>query len=227
MDITALLHEALRQGASDLHLAAGRPPMLRVHGNLRSLGETPLAPEAVQALLQPLLGAAPQGRAQALHDLDFGCEVGGLARCRVHVFSQRAGPAAVLRLVPSAIRGLHSLRDYERNSRRHDCETQKNFFHEQTVQTNCLLSILTTANFSIGCRHIPHDDDGTCDQNATDDERRTDRGVVEQDACENRAGDAPERGRALLIADRLPASFERCEFCNECAAGRTRDALAD
>ncbi|MFM8796876.1 MAG: type IV pilus twitching motility protein PilT [Betaproteobacteria bacterium] len=109
MDITALLHEALRQGASDLHLAAGRPPMLRVHGDLRSLGETPLAPEAVRALLQPLLGAAPQGRVQALHDLDFGCEVGGLARCRVHVFSQRAGPAAVLRLVPSAIRSLHSL----------------------------------------------------------------------------------------------------------------------
>jgi len=109
MDITALLHEALRQGASDLHLAAGRPPMLRVHGDLRNLGESAVGQEAVQALLQPLLGAAPQIRAQALHDLDFSCEVGGLARCRVHLFSQRAGPAAVLRLVPSAIRSLHSL----------------------------------------------------------------------------------------------------------------------
>jgi twitching motility protein PilT len=111
MDIHALLHEALRQGASDLHLAAGRPPMLRVHGDLRSLGQTPLAPAAVQALLQPLLRAAPQGQeqGQAPHDQDFGCEVEGLVRCRVHVFSQRGGPAAVLRLVPSAIRSLHSL----------------------------------------------------------------------------------------------------------------------
>ena len=118
-----LLQEALHRGASDLHLAAGRPPMLRIHGDLLHLGHRPLAADAVSALLQPLISGAhrtgtPSGPGTAslapsganpAQDLDFALELPGLSRFRVHVFEQRRGPAAVIRVVPSAIRSLASL----------------------------------------------------------------------------------------------------------------------
>lgn len=114
MDITELLHETLRRGASDLHLAAGQPPMLRLHGDLLRLGTSALSAQAVHALLEPLLSQAARpfkrgGAPQTVQDLDFACELAGLSRFRVHVFAQRSGPAAVIRAVPSGIRSLASL----------------------------------------------------------------------------------------------------------------------
>ena len=109
MDIFALLAQALQHQASDLHLAAGRPPMLRVHGDLMRLQEAPLEADEVMTLLRPLLKAPQLQGFESGQDQDFACEVAGLSRCRVHVFHQLRGPAAALRLVPSDIRPLESL----------------------------------------------------------------------------------------------------------------------
>jgi twitching motility protein PilT len=89
------------RGASDLHLAVGRPPMLRVSGAMEQIRYRIVLEADFQHMLQPI---APPERWQefaATGDTDFAYEVPGLARFRVNLFRQRRGPAAVFRVIPS------------------------------------------------------------------------------------------------------------------------------
>ncbi|MHB8766717.1 MAG: type IV pilus twitching motility protein PilT [Deferrisomatales bacterium] len=92
-----------QQGASDLHLVAGNPPCMRLHGELKRLKAEPLADSVLRDLLRELPSAADWERYEQTGDLDFGYEVEGLARFRANYFRQKGGAAAVFRLIPSKI----------------------------------------------------------------------------------------------------------------------------
>ncbi len=110
MDITDLLVLTRERGASDLHLAAGTPPTLRIHGRLVRLDGAPeLSREEMHGLLYDILTDEQKARFEATHDLDFSLELTGVGRFRVNAFMQRLGEGMVLRLIPSKLASLDDL----------------------------------------------------------------------------------------------------------------------
>ncbi len=109
MNITDLLTETLQRQASDLHLAAGLPPMVRVHGDIQRLDRPALQPADVMALVAQIMSPQQLKTYESQLELDFSHEVVGSSRFRVNVYQQQRGPAAALRVVPSAVRSLESL----------------------------------------------------------------------------------------------------------------------
>jgi twitching motility protein PilT len=109
VDITELLVLTRDRGASDLHLAAGAPPTLRVDGKLVRIEAAPLTREEMHSLLYDILTDEQKARFEATHDLDFSLELAGVGRFRVNAFVQRLGEGMVLRLIPSKIRSLGEL----------------------------------------------------------------------------------------------------------------------
>jgi twitching motility protein PilT len=104
-----LLRELLARSGSDLHLSAGEPPLVRVHGDLVRLGDTPLAPEAVTALVHAVMTEEQRKVFAAEHDVDFACVVPDVGRFRANAFLHGRGPGAVFRAIPTAIPSLESL----------------------------------------------------------------------------------------------------------------------
>ena len=109
MDITQLLAFGVEQGASDCHLSAGEPPMLRVHGDLKKLEYAPLTQEQVHNLVYDVMNDSQRKKFEENHECDFSFELGGIARFRVNVFIQRKGEAAVFRTIPTKIITLDAL----------------------------------------------------------------------------------------------------------------------
>ncbi|GIW41040.1 MAG: twitching motility protein PilT [Candidatus Binatia bacterium] len=109
MDITQLLTFAHREGASDVHLAAGEPPMLRIHGDIKKLDHPPLTPEEVHRMIFDIMNDAQRKQFQETNDIDFSFELGDVARFRVNAFRQRKGEGAVFRTIPSAVMTLQEL----------------------------------------------------------------------------------------------------------------------
>ena len=107
--MTGLMALALREGASDLHLAAGSAPMIRREGQMQSLGLAVLDGQAMHALLGQIMSPQQQEDFKTLQDLDFAVARPGLGRFRVNAFVQLHGPAAVLRLIPDQVPTLSSL----------------------------------------------------------------------------------------------------------------------
>ena len=90
-------------GASDLHIVAGQPPILRVHGELERVKYDPLDDENLRAMLYEI---APEQKIKVFEetgDVDFGYEIPGVARFRANFFMQRAGCGAVFRQIPTKI----------------------------------------------------------------------------------------------------------------------------
>lgn len=107
--MTGLMALALREGASDLHLAAGSAPMIRREGQMQSLGLAVLDGQAMHAVLGQIMSPQQQEDFKTLQDLDFAVARPGLGRFRVNAFVQLHGPAAVLRLIPDQVPTLSSL----------------------------------------------------------------------------------------------------------------------
>ena len=99
----------LEQGASDLHLAAGSPPLLRVHGDLQRVRYPALSHDDLKTLLYEIAPAAKVKQFEETGDADFAHEAPGLARYRVNLFLQQHGAAAVFRQIPAAIPSLEAL----------------------------------------------------------------------------------------------------------------------
>jgi twitching motility protein PilT len=99
--IDELLHDMIARKASDLHLAAGSPPVYRVHGEMTFAKERQaLTSDSILGLIAPIFNARSRDDFDAKHDADFGYEVPGLARFRVNAFVDRNGVGAVLRQIP-------------------------------------------------------------------------------------------------------------------------------
>jgi len=109
MDVTDLLARAVDAGASDLHLAAGQIPMLRIEGDLQRMNLPALVPADLAEGMAPLL-AEHQRRQWAQGDeLDLALELPGLGRFRLNLFRQLNGAGATFRLIPGRIATLDEL----------------------------------------------------------------------------------------------------------------------
>jgi len=96
-------------GCSDLHLAAGMPPLLRLHGTLSPIRFHPLSRDEAGDLIDEILAAPLKSRFAAGEDVDFTYDGGELGRFRVNVFRKVGGPGAAFRVIPSKIPGLLEL----------------------------------------------------------------------------------------------------------------------
>jgi len=105
-----LMETALKQGASDLHIAVGRHPVLRINGSLIPLVKEPvLTPEMTENLIKTILTDQQKEDVLRYKDIDFSYSLGDLARFRVAVYFQRQYWAASLRLIPRKIRTIEEL----------------------------------------------------------------------------------------------------------------------
>ena len=109
MDISELLAFSVKNKASDLHLSAGLPPMLRVHGDVRRLNVEPLEHKQVHAMIYDIMNDGQRKAYEEMLEVDFSFEIAGLARFRVNAYNQERGASAVLRTIPSRILTLAEL----------------------------------------------------------------------------------------------------------------------
>ncbi|WP_458527379.1 type IV pilus twitching motility protein PilT [Onishia taeanensis] len=109
MDITELLAFSAKQNASDLHLSAGLPPMIRVDGDIRRLNVPAMDDREVRALIYDIMGDKQRRDYEEFLETDFSFEVPGVARFRVNAFHQGRGAAAVLRTVPAEVLTMEAL----------------------------------------------------------------------------------------------------------------------
>ena len=99
----------MEQGASDLHLASGSPPLLRVHGDLQRVRYPALSNDDLKTMLYEVAPATKVKQFEETGDVDFAHAAPGLARYRVNLFLQQHGVAAVFRHIPDAIPSLEAL----------------------------------------------------------------------------------------------------------------------
>lgn len=107
--IDALLHELVSVDASDLHLKAGQPPVMRVRGDLIRAQHPPLSPEEHQNMLFGILNEERRERLLTFKEVDLSYNVPGLSRFRVNMFWQRGKIGAVFRVIPFKIRTIDEL----------------------------------------------------------------------------------------------------------------------
>jgi twitching motility protein PilT len=110
MDITQLLAFSVKNNASDLHLSAGLPPMIRVHGDVRKINLPALDAKEIHDMIYDIMSDGQRKRYEEFLEIDFSIEIQGLARFRVNAFNQQRGPGAVLRTIPSKVLTLDELR---------------------------------------------------------------------------------------------------------------------
>jgi twitching motility protein PilT len=109
MDITQLLAFGVKNGASDLHLSAGLPPVIRVDGDMRRINMPDMDHKAVHDMIYDIMNDNQRRDYEDSWDADFSFELPGVARFRVNAFVQNRGAAAVFRTIPSEILSLEAL----------------------------------------------------------------------------------------------------------------------
>ena len=110
MDITELLTFVVKNKASDLHLSAGMPPMIRVHGDVRKINLPPMEHKDVHSMIYDIMNDGQRKFFEENLECDFSFAVPNLARFRVNAFVQNRGAAAVMRTIPSKILSLEELK---------------------------------------------------------------------------------------------------------------------
>lgn len=109
MDITELLAFSAKQGASDLHLSAGLPPMIRVDGDVRRINLPPLEHKEVHELIYEIMNDKQRKDYEEFMETDFSFEVPGVARFRVNAFNHNRGAGGVFRTIPSKVLSMEDL----------------------------------------------------------------------------------------------------------------------
>jgi twitching motility protein PilT len=109
MDIAELLAFSVKHNASDLHLSAGLPPMIRVDGDIRRINVPALEHKVVHALVYDIMNDKQRKDFEEFLETDFSFEIPGLARFRVNAFNQARGASAVFRTIPSKVLTLEDL----------------------------------------------------------------------------------------------------------------------
>ncbi len=109
MDITQLLAFSVKNGASDLHLSAGLPPMIRVDGDIRRINVPSMEHKEVHGMVYDIMNDKQRKDYEEFLETDFSFEIEGLARFRVNAFNQSRGAGAVFRTIPSKILSMDDL----------------------------------------------------------------------------------------------------------------------
>jgi twitching motility protein PilT len=110
MDIAQLLAFSAKNKASDLHLSAGLPPMIRIHGDMRRINVPPLTHQDVHSMVYDIMSDGQRKVYEENLEVDFSFEIPGLSRFRVNAFNQNRGAAAVFRTIPSKVLTLDDLK---------------------------------------------------------------------------------------------------------------------
>ena len=109
MDISELLAFSVKNSASDLHLSAGQPPMIRVDGEVRRINVPPMDHKAVHALIYDIMNDKQRKDYEEFLETDFSFEIPDLARFRVNAFNHQRGAGAVFRTIPNTILNFEQL----------------------------------------------------------------------------------------------------------------------
>ena len=109
LDLKAALQRMVREGASDLHLKVGRPPTLRLHGDLVPLPMPSMRPEELRTLAEQLLPPAQLREFVEMREADFAINVPGIGRFRVNVYQQKGTVAFAMRAIAHAAATIRDL----------------------------------------------------------------------------------------------------------------------
>ncbi|MGI8738602.1 MAG: type IV pilus twitching motility protein PilT [Gammaproteobacteria bacterium] len=109
MDIAQLLAFSVKNGASDLHLSAGLPPMIRVDGDVRRINVPAMQHKDVHEMIYDIMNDKQRKAYEEFMETDFSFEIPALARFRVNAFNQNRGAGAVFRTIPTKILTLEQL----------------------------------------------------------------------------------------------------------------------
>ncbi|MGH3099762.1 MAG: type IV pilus twitching motility protein PilT, partial [Thermoleophilia bacterium] len=108
-DFSEVLLQVMERNASDLHLTAGSPPMIRHHGRLHAMDYPRLTPQTTREVIYSILTNDQRQRLETDWQIDLAYSIPGRARFRVNAFMQRASLSAAFRLIPSEMPKLSSL----------------------------------------------------------------------------------------------------------------------
>ena len=108
-DIARLLEAVINYDGSDLHLTVGRPPAVRIRGEMRNLGNVPLTADDTTTLMKSITSDRHQQELGERGGADFGFAYGDKARFRVSIFKQKGNVGVVLRLIPSRLRSFEEI----------------------------------------------------------------------------------------------------------------------
>jgi twitching motility protein PilT len=128
MDIAELLTFSVKNKASDLHLSAGLPPMIRVDGDIRRINIPALDHKEVHALIYDIMNDKQRKDYEEFFETDFSFALPGVARFRVNAFNQERGAAAVFRTIPSEVLSLEDLKAPKFFEERHGFGYWANWF---------------------------------------------------------------------------------------------------
>ncbi|MDQ3507204.1 MAG: Flp pilus assembly complex ATPase component TadA, partial [Actinomycetota bacterium] len=103
------LFEALERGASDLHLTAGIPPSIRMHGEILATNNPPLSPSDTRELIYGILTDMQRKKLEENLEFDFSYTLPNVSRFRVNIYFQKGALGAAFRMIPHEIKGLHDL----------------------------------------------------------------------------------------------------------------------
>ncbi len=109
MDISDLLAFSVKNKASDLHLSAGLPPMIRVHGDVRKINLPAMDHTEVHDMVYDIMNDGQRKTYEKMLECDFSFEIPNLARFRVNAFNHHRGSGAVFRTIPSKVLSLEEL----------------------------------------------------------------------------------------------------------------------
>ncbi len=109
MEITQLLEFSVQQGASDLHLSTGQPPIIRKDGDVQRIDAPSLEPEQLQTMIYDIMNDEQRRGFESEMEADFSFELPKIARFRANIFQQNRGISAVFRTIPSKVLTLEDL----------------------------------------------------------------------------------------------------------------------
>ncbi|KPV39542.1 twitching motility protein PilT [Thiohalorhabdus denitrificans] len=110
MDISELLTFAVKHGASDLHVSAGEPPMIRVDGDIKKIKAPALDEKQAHDLIYDIMTDDQRKNLEQELEADFSMEVPNVSRFRVNAYHQDRGLAAAFRTIPSEILTLEDIK---------------------------------------------------------------------------------------------------------------------
>jgi twitching motility protein PilT len=109
MEFSQLANYAIEMNASDIHLATGKPPMLRVHGDMKPIHLGQLRAEDIMQMLHSIMSERQKQEYEKEKEIDFAIAIPPKIRFRVNAFTTINGPSAVFRLIPVEIKSLKQL----------------------------------------------------------------------------------------------------------------------
>jgi len=109
MDLSELLAFAVKNGASDIHISAGLPPLIRIDGDIRRIKVDPLPSNLVHDMIYDIMLDSQRKEFEDRWESDFAFEIPNVARFRVNAFNQTRGPGAAFRVIPTEVLTLEAI----------------------------------------------------------------------------------------------------------------------